>query len=276
MDRSTRLHRSVNTDHNGRQLGEGGATCTSSWCRGSGWTVPRGSASFRRWSWPGSCWGGRHERRADPAAVPRGRGRGRLAVAVPRRERALPHRLVRGRRRAGRRDRPAGGHGRPPARRRPAGRRRLRPAVVAGRRLGAQRGGRRAGPGDLGGRASGGRDGRPVRGPVRPAHRRRADRADGDRVLARGARLRGHGPGGPDRPARARPVAVVPGHGRAAPAAQPHPRRPLAAARPGRGAHRRRGRRRRPGGLRQARPAWWTLADPEDNEVDIATWQGRE
>ena len=23
-------------------------------------------------------------------------------------------------------------------------------------------------------------------------------------------------------------------------------------------------------------PAWWTLADPEGNEVDIATWQGRE
>jgi 4a-hydroxytetrahydrobiopterin dehydratase len=23
-------------------------------------------------------------------------------------------------------------------------------------------------------------------------------------------------------------------------------------------------------------PAWWTLADPEGNEIDIATWQGRE
>jgi hypothetical protein len=23
-------------------------------------------------------------------------------------------------------------------------------------------------------------------------------------------------------------------------------------------------------------PAWWTLADPEGNEVDIATWQGRD
>ncbi len=23
-------------------------------------------------------------------------------------------------------------------------------------------------------------------------------------------------------------------------------------------------------------PAWWTLADPEGNEVDVATWQGRE
>lgn len=23
-------------------------------------------------------------------------------------------------------------------------------------------------------------------------------------------------------------------------------------------------------------PAWWTLADAEDNEVDVATWQGRE
>jgi 4a-hydroxytetrahydrobiopterin dehydratase len=23
-------------------------------------------------------------------------------------------------------------------------------------------------------------------------------------------------------------------------------------------------------------PTWWTLADPEGNEVDIATWQGRE
>ncbi|MGH2463545.1 MAG: VOC family protein, partial [Candidatus Limnocylindria bacterium] len=22
-------------------------------------------------------------------------------------------------------------------------------------------------------------------------------------------------------------------------------------------------------------PAWWTLADPEDNKVDIATWMGR-
>jgi 4a-hydroxytetrahydrobiopterin dehydratase len=23
-------------------------------------------------------------------------------------------------------------------------------------------------------------------------------------------------------------------------------------------------------------PAWWTLADPVGNEVDIATWHGRE
>jgi 4a-hydroxytetrahydrobiopterin dehydratase len=23
-------------------------------------------------------------------------------------------------------------------------------------------------------------------------------------------------------------------------------------------------------------PAWWTLADLEGNEVDIATWQGRD
>jgi 4a-hydroxytetrahydrobiopterin dehydratase len=23
-------------------------------------------------------------------------------------------------------------------------------------------------------------------------------------------------------------------------------------------------------------PAWWTLADPEGNEVDIATWQNRD
>ena len=23
-------------------------------------------------------------------------------------------------------------------------------------------------------------------------------------------------------------------------------------------------------------PQWWTLADPEGNEVDVATWQGRE
>jgi 4a-hydroxytetrahydrobiopterin dehydratase len=23
-------------------------------------------------------------------------------------------------------------------------------------------------------------------------------------------------------------------------------------------------------------PAWWTLADPEGNEVDIATWRGRD
>jgi 4a-hydroxytetrahydrobiopterin dehydratase len=23
-------------------------------------------------------------------------------------------------------------------------------------------------------------------------------------------------------------------------------------------------------------PMWWALADPEGNEIDIATWQGRE
>jgi 4a-hydroxytetrahydrobiopterin dehydratase len=23
-------------------------------------------------------------------------------------------------------------------------------------------------------------------------------------------------------------------------------------------------------------PTWWTLADPEGNEVDVATWQGRD
>lgn len=26
----------------------------------------------------------------------------------------------------------------------------------------------------------------------------------------------------------------------------------------------------------QCAPAWWTLADPEGNEVDVATWQGRD
>jgi hypothetical protein len=29
-------------------------------------------------------------------------------------------------------------------------------------------------------------------------------------------------------------------------------------------------------GSRRLRPAWWTLADPEGNEVDIANWKGRE
>lgn len=28
--------------------------------------------------------------------------------------------------------------------------------------------------------------------------------------------------------------------------------------------------------VRDESPTWWTLADPEGNEVDIATWQGRE
>ena len=28
--------------------------------------------------------------------------------------------------------------------------------------------------------------------------------------------------------------------------------------------------------VRDRGPAWWTLADPEGNEVDVATWQGRD
>ena len=28
--------------------------------------------------------------------------------------------------------------------------------------------------------------------------------------------------------------------------------------------------------VRDRGPTWWTLADPEGNEVDIATWQGRD
>ena len=59
-------------------------------------------------------------------------------------------------------------------------------------------------------------------------------------------------------------------------AAQPHPRRRLRARRPGWRPHR---RRARPGGrvvYDAEAPEWWTLADPEGNEVDIAVSVGRE
>ena len=65
---------------------------------------------------------------------------------------------------------------------------------------------------------------------------------------------------------------LVPADGRAAPAAQPDPRRHLACPRRGRGTGR--GRRSPPAvewSTTRTAPAWWILADAEGNEVDVAT-----
>ena len=57
-----------------------------------------------------------------------------------------------------------------------------------------------------------------------------------------------------------------------APRPEPDPRRPLRAARAGRGSHRRGDRGRRSIVYDGHAPLWWTLADPEGNEVDVAPW----
>ena len=81
---------------------------------------------------------------------------------------------------------------------------------------------------------------------------------------------------GRGRPRRAGTAVLVPADGCAAPAAQPDPHRPLRPARPGGGARRRGARGGRPRRQRRERAGWWTLADAEGNEVDVAPWPDRD
>ena len=77
------------------------------------------------------------------------------------------------------------------------------------------------------------------------------------------------------RSAAGRTDALVPADGRAAPAAQPHPRRRHRAPRRRRAAGRRRARGGRSAGQRRCARACWVLADAEGNEACVCTWQDR-
>jgi hypothetical protein len=71
-------------------------------------------------------------------------------------------------------------------------------------------------------------------------------------------------------------VAVVPADGRPPAPAQPPPRRRLRPPRPGRA---RVAAALAAGGRLvsdEHAPSWWTLADAEGNEVDVASWLGRD
>ena len=140
------------------------------------------------------CYVAGHDRADHAAAVPRGRRRRGLARAGRGRVRLLPHRVVRGRRPARRRDQRLAGldDHHPDVDLRHEGVT-VRLITITRRLLRAERARRRAGPADLGGGARAGRARRPVRRADRPDHDRRARRPRGDAVLAGRARLRDRG-----------------------------------------------------------------------------------